>query len=624
MTVYRRDKSDKLRKNVIIIGKFNLSDYNNFLDYSREGKLYFFHASTTWFIKDKRIRRYLLRPGDFIEQEELDKIEEGSMEFVRELEKSSKSVEYEGICLLPLLRYWNFRRHSMLLESYIALSECIKKYEPEMVVIDASCYNSRGKIYKAVAGCLLEKEKVPCNLTDSNSVGAGFNRLQYIRCFIKEQTRAIISLVTNSFCHSNGRRKTIVFSGSFNQMSQAMKWLADSRVYNIVYLKRGIPLNKVLFFLKNRITWQYIPSLTTKSKYYKNTLLNDFRTDWLKSGGVVNRFFRGEDILSGLMVQFINEDIEQNCVIITNLIRISDKISRRTNISAVIMDEDATLQNRIIVDTANHNNKETFVFCHGILTGRTAFVYSAKNILTYGKKISRQIKKYANEHQSNIYEIGTPRLERLKRLNTSESKLKIQRDFSISKNMKIILFPLGDLFFDKEYYTYRLKEETHMVISKTAKRLTDLVKKNKDLFLIIKLRNTNREKEFISDTYNISDSNRIKITGIYDVDYLVSGCDLIINTISTVSYHGLVVKKPVIRIKPKIDNLLWEFTDTDAERTVRFDSPMFEKEIMGLLYEGQNQKRFHQKAHQYLLENYCNEDLRVRERFLNTIHKILN
>ena len=587
--------------------------------------MYFFHASTTWFIKDKRIRKCLLRPGDFIEQEVLDNIEESSMEFVRELEDSSKSMSFEGIYLMPLLRYWNLRRHSMLLESYIALSECIKRYKPEMVVIDASCnYNSRGEIYKAVAGCLLEKEEITFNFTGNNSVGAGFKRMPYVRHLIKEQVRKIISLMINSFCRPSGKKKTIVFSGSFNQMSQVMKWFADSRDYNIVYFTQGIPLNKAIFYFKQKIIWRKIPIIMPKRKDSKKSLLDSFINGWFKSGDVIDKFFHGEGLVAGLMKQFIKKDIEQNWGIITHLIRASNKVFLRASISAVILDEDQTLHNRIIVDTANYNKKETFVICHGILTQKTNYIFSARNIFTYGKKVSQKIKDYSNCFQPDIYEIGTPRLDRLKRLKASESKQKIQNDFLFPSDKKIILFPMGDMFFDKEFYTGRLKEDTQMVIYKTARKLIDMIKRNESLFLIIKLKGAVNEKKFVSDTYNIGESDRIKVTGTYDIDCLVSGCDLIIHTITTVSYHGLVAQKPPIRVKSKIDNKLWEFANTDAEEIIEIDSLDFEEKVMSLLYDEQKIRQFHRMAQRYLHENYGNEDLRVRERLLNITHDVLN
>jgi len=515
------------------------------------------------------------------------------------------------------LRYWNLRRHSMLLESYIALSECIKRYKPEVVVIDASCnYNSRSEIYKAVAGCLLEEEKITLNFTGRNSVGAGFKRIPYVRHLIKEQVRKIISLMINSFCRPSGKKKTIIFSGSFIQMAQVMKWFADSRIHNIVYFNQGIPLNKAIFYFKQKIMWRKIPIIMSKRKDSKNTLLDSFVNGWFKSGDVIDKFFHGESLVAGLMKQFIKKDIEQNWGIITHLIRASNKVFLCASISAVILDEDQTLHNRIIVDTANYNKKETFVICHGILIQRTNFIFSAKNIFTYGKKVSQEIKNYSSRFRPDIYEIGMPRLDRLKRLKASESKQKIQSDFLIPSDKKIILFPMGDMLFDKEFYTGRLKEETQMIVYKTAKRLSDLVQRNKGLFLIIKLKDEVNEKRFVSDTYNIGDSDRIKVVGKYDIDYLVSGCDLIIHTITTVSYHGLVAQKLPIRVKSKIDNKLWEFANTDAEEVIEIESLDFEEKVMSLLYDEQKIKQFHRRAQRCLHENYGNEDLRVRERLL--------
>ena len=614
-----------MRNNVIIIGKFNLSDYNNFSAYSRNGRLYFFHASTTWFIKDKRILKYLLRPGDFIEQEALYEIEENSMEFIRGLEDSFKSMSVEGVYLMPLLRFWNIRRHSMLLEAYITLSESLKRYKPEAVIIDATCNQSyRSKIYCAVAGSLMEKEGIPISFLDSKETESGLIRFYLLRSLIKDYARKTISLLINLFCKQDGMKKTIVFSGSFNQMAQVMKWFADSKVYNIVYFKQGIPLNKALFFIKNKIKWQKIPASVTRREGYKNTLLDGIRNNWFKSGDVIRNYFRGESFLAELMKQFTREDISQNLNTITKLIQVSSNIFHSKDVNAVFLDEDQTLQNRIIVDSANYNKKETFVISHGILGQKTNYIFSARNIFTYGKKVSQEIKDYSNCFRPDIYEIGTPRLDRLKRLKAAESKYRIQNDFLIPSDKKIILYSMGDMFFDKEHYTGRLKEETQMIIYKTAKRLSDLVKKNNGLFLIIKLKDEFNEKKFVSDTYNIGESEGIKVTGSYDIDCLVSGCDLIINTITTVSYHGLVAKKPVIRVKAMTDHELWEFTNTDAEEVIEIDSLHFEEKIMDLLYDERKRKQFHQNANKYLNDNYRNEDLRVRERLLKITNDVLN
>ena len=617
MSGSKQDRSGNTGRNTIVIGQFNLSNYDRFSEYHRDGNLYFFHASTTWFIKDKRIRRCLLRPGDFVEQVVLEEVEENSMVFIRDLENYSKDIAFDGIKIIPLLRFDIIRKHSMLLESYITLSECIKRYKPEMLVIDSSCNrNYRSNIYHDVVECLSKEYNIPISYLASKNIDSEFKRIPYIQNLIKEQVKKTISLIIKFFCRPSGKKKTIIFSGSFNQMAQVMKWFADSKVYNLVYFKQGIPLNKTLFFLKHKIMWKKIPVNMSENKGNKNTLLDSFINSWFKSGDVIDKFFRGEDLLAGLMKQFIKDDIEQNWGIITHLIRISNKVFLRTDVSAVFLDEDQTLHNRIIVDTANYNKNETFVLCHGILNQRTNFIFSAKNIFTYGTKASQQIKNYSNDHQPKIHEIGTPRLDGLKRLKTSESRHKIQRDFSIPADKKIILFLLGDLFFDKIFYTNRLKEDTQMVIYKTAKKLIDMIKKNESLFLIIKLKDDGKEKSFVSDTYNIGESDRIKVTGAYDIDYLVKGCDVIINTVTTVSYHGLVAQKPVIRVKPKIDNSLWEFINTGAEEAVEIDSLAFEEKIMDLLYDERKRNQFIQKANQCLIENYRNEDLRVRERLL--------
>jgi len=625
MSGSKQDRSGNTGRNTIVIGQFNLSNYDRFSEYHRDGNLYFFHASTTWFIKDKRIRRCLLRPGDFVEQEVLEEVEENSMVFIRDLENYSKDIAFDGIKIIPLLRFDIIRKHSMLLESYITLSECIKRYKPEMLVIDSSCNrNYRSNIYHDVVECLSKEYNIPISYLASKNIDSEFKRIPYIQNLIKEQVKKNISLIIKFFCRPSGKKKTIVFSGSFNQMAQVMKWFADSKVYNLVYFKQGIPLNKTLFFLKHKIMWKKIPVNMSENKGNKNTLLDSFINSWFKSGDVIDKFFRGEDLLAGLMKQFIKDDIGQNWGIITHLIRISNKVFLRTDVSAVFLDEDQTLHNRIIVDTANYNKNETFVLCHGILNQRTNFIFSAKNIFTYGTKASQQIKNYSNDHQPKIHEIGTPRLDGLKRLKTSESRHKIQRDFSIPADKKIILFLLGDLFFDKIFYTNRLKEDTQMVIYKTAKKLIDMIKRNESLFLIIKLKDDGKEKSFVSDTYNIGESDRIKVTGAYDIDYLVKGCDVIINTVTTVSYHGLIAQKSVIRVKPKIDNSLWEFTNTGAEEAVEIDSLDFEEKIMDLLYDERKRNQFIQKANQCLIENYRNEDLRVRERLLKITNDILN
>jgi len=624
MSGSKQDRSGNTGRNTIVIGQFNLSDYDRFSEYHRDGNLYFFHASTTWFIKDKRILKYLLRPGDFIEQEELDKIEESSMEFVRELEESSRSMSVEGISLMPLFRFWNIRWHSMLLESYVTLSECIKRYKPETVVIDTLCNrNSRGRIYNVVAECLSKRHKIHIDFLDNKEGKSGFNVVGVIQHYFKDQARKIISLIINSFCRMDVSKKTIIFSGSFNQMSQVMTWFADIGTYNIICYKQGIPLNKALFFLRNRIAWRRIPVKIQKHGNKKNKLLDNFVGSWFMSEDVIKKFFRGESLLSGLMSQFVKTDIGQNLDIINHLISTSSRLFSRVNKSAVVLDEDQTLRNRIIVDTANYNKKETFVICHGILGQRTNYIFSARNIFTYGKKVSQKIKNYSSRFQPDIYEIGTPRLDRLKRLNKFDARRMVMNNFSISSDKKIILFAMGNMFFNKEFYTNRLKEDTQMVIYKTVKRLIDMIKRNESLFLIIKLKDDGKEKKFVSDTYNIGESDRIKVTGAYDIDYLVSGCDLIINTKTTVSYHGLVAEKPVVRVKAVTDNELWEFRNTDAEEVIEIDSLLFEEKVMSLLHDEQKRKKFHQSANRCLLENYSNEDLRVRERLLNIIHDVL-
>jgi len=90
-----------------------------------------------------------------------------------------------------------------------------------------------------------------------------------------------------------------------------------------------------------------------------------------------------------------------------------------------------------------------------------------------------------------------------------------------------------------------------------------------------------------------------------------------------VSYHGLVAEKPVVRVKAVTDNELWEFRNTDAEEVIEIDSLLFEEKVMSLLHDEQKRKKFHQSANRCLLENYSNEDLRVRERLLNIIHDVL-
>jgi hypothetical protein len=99
---------------------------------------------------------------------------------------------------------------------------------------------------------------------------------------------------------------------------------------------------------------------------------------------------------------------------------------------------------------------------------------------------------------------------------------------------------------------------------------------------------------------------------------------MIINIITTVLYYGLVAQKPVIRIKYKVDNSLWEFINTDADEALEIDSFLFEEKIMEMLYNEQKKMQFHQKASRYLFENHCYEDLRVGERLLHITHDILN
>ena len=72
------------------------------------------------------------------------------------------------------------------------------------------------------------------------------------------------------------------------------------------------------------------------------------------------------------------------------------------------------------------------------------------------------------------------------------------------------------------------------------------------------------------------------------------------------------------------DHELWEFTNTDAEEVIEIDSLHFEEKIMDLLYDERKRNQFIQKANQCLIENYRNEDLRVRERLLKITNDILN
>jgi hypothetical protein len=93
---------------------------------------------------------------------------------------------------------------------------------------------------------------------------------------------------------------------------------------------------------------------------------------------------------------------------------------------------------------------------------------------------------------------------------------------------------------------------------------------------------------------------------------------------TTVSYHGLVAEKPVVRVKAVTDNELWEFRNTDAEEVIEIDFFLFEEKIMEMLYNEQKRMQFHQKASRYLFENHCYEDLRVRGRLLKITNDVLN
>ena len=610
----------------IFIGGFNLANYKDFLNIGKANEIFFLHAAASWYIKDDNIKKYLIRPGDFIEQRQLEGVDDDSIKFSKELTKATKGITFEGVNFIEVLRFKIARKYATIIEAYLMLKETIKRYKPSMVILEPPKGNMRCQTYNEVAEYLLNRLNISfrynCQNDDKN-LSAPLDRLKKVRYYFKEHIRSLISFGINLSGPRQDKKDIILFYGAFKQFEDTIQWFADAKDYKLTYLKEGVPFNKISFFLKNRVCWHKIPEFDTGQTVSNNEYIENLCSRLFENPYIVKTYFDNENILAEAMRSYIKKELYRGWGIYERLVKICSSIFSDSRIKAVFVDEDQLPIARIVVDSANLAGKQTFLLCHGILSEKTNFVFSVKNIYTYGKKISERIREHSDGICPNIIEVGMPRLSRLALIDALSARDKICKDLSIQPDKKIILFVMGKMSFDGNFYANNLKKNRQMAYLETLRRLKDLTAGDSRIHVIVKLHP--HTSETLENSYYKRDyfnAEGFSVIDLYDIDLLVKGCDMVMHCMSTVAYHGFIAQKPVVRVRSEFENTLWDFVGSGAEEVVDIGSGSFDKTVTEILFDTKKQETLCKKANEYLKQDYS-QDLNIEERVLRSTYEIL-
>jgi hypothetical protein len=613
---------------LLVIGSFGAVSFNQLLPKGWSlGNVTCFHASAGWLIPDAQIRERVCRVEDFLDDALIADIEDRKLCFLRDLERHNEGVQEKGVPLVHLLRYHVMRQYETFLEAYEVLRRIFQRYKILQVYCHPSCgLDRRTAAYANVLQTvfsgqiqLLHDDTGEHGAVSTGTTVTGKSYSRQFMCFL-----ASVLLSVNAMIRTHG--PTVYFCASLSQCGELLHALRRCGPFRIVFVNQELPMKSVPNFLRLGVQWMEIEGFDLRTDSLSVVELCSewpihFETSWMKE------YFSDEPALMELMRRFIEINLAHNRHGLLRTIYRLERAFSQSSMLAVVCGEDQMPPGRAVVEMANHHGRSSYVICHAIHIMSTNFIFSARNVLTYGKKMREIIQRYCLQHHPidrvpKVHEIGMPRLVRLKTLSAESVTRDVRLRLGVQAGRKLVLFVLGNMTLYPYFYLNYLCVQKQRCSVTVLRKLRSISEKRDDVHVVVKLKQGAKDTiNSFADMWKVETGVAFSIVFQEDTTELVRASDLVCHAYSTVGYEAMLLGKPVVRFGMNDSFKNWEFVGTTAEVPVNWNitEEDMEKILLRLLLDEDVRAEQITKSREYLDTYHSREDLQVIERFMNLV-----
>lgn len=262
--------------------------------------------------------------------------------------------------------------------------------------------------------------------------------------------------------------------------------------------------------------------------------------------------------------------------------------------SAVVVEEDVCVFNRLLVQCANARDIPSFVMLHGVpYFDIMALSFVAKYVLVWGPSSKKTITEWGKAEE-RVLEVGAPQYCDFREVNCTKERRKFVLRHKNASGKRIILLALPP-FRTNEHPDFLGSPLRREAIEQILERTIKLTLAHPDIFLVIKFhpadRNETYIRSFVRDLGAVLE-DRICFLRQENIVSLIASADAILTYGSTVYQEALLLRKPVWTFDHGLDRNFGVISDSylDLSNEEDFLVKIFEV-LDGLAYSRKMQEQ---------------------------------
>jgi len=336
--------------------------------------------------------------------------------------------------------------------------------------------------------------------------------------------------------------------------------------YHIHYFQPGTSPRIMAWLFRHRIPYLSQEDFQSKPKKI-NQDLESF-CDHMKQKGLFE--YQGMSLISILKQKFkyVLEYLLPQAQYDVNRFR---ELFLKNHFSLIMVDEDISYANRIILLTAKNLGVRTVEYQHGVMRNYFVQLKLTDKKLVWGNYFKDRIMQEMEVSNEDIWVTGPVHLgllkDKLRQGHGSSDQRFLKSRYKIGAGQRIVLYTPHS--FRKGSRGGLLnRHNTRDEVEEMLHELVRALSNRKDLYLIIKLHhgdaNTTFYQEFMC---RFGKEIPYSIEKTLSILTLLNGCDLLATPISTTILEGLMLSRPIILLNPKRKNIIFPYVEWGAVAT---------------------------------------------------------
>lgn len=353
------------------------------------------------------------------------------------------------------------------------------------------------------------------------------------------------------------KSKKIILSGALGHLRLLVKELKSQKIGQMVFWEKELDFRKFLFCLSNGIP--YITSLK-QAEFYDPFFENE--TTFKEC-----RIFFMERDLTHLFLRLFSVALKNKIMKFGYNLEDAKVFFKQSSVVAVILDEDLSLERRLLSVLATINGIDSYVMSHGMplqRLRRSSKNLSFRSAFTIVHSLLEQ-KVYERLYfdPNSLLLLGIPRYDEIFKMR-SEVCCRKQRD-KTTKTVTLFLSSFEDYNFESFMTVLVGADSLRKDNQRYIKDVIDALNGRKDVFLIIKPHFIKEKKIIAAYIKTLHPSVRYKIESHKANAFrLERDADIIVTPESTVVAEAILFEKPVLVITYRESEIDSPFSTKDG------------------------------------------------------------